>query len=237
MKIVRNEKLIKRNSRIGQIASLGGLGILVLGMVINIYRQDLIGLALGCLLFGFLLSQIGIFYANRWGRKPLPDERLSTALKGFDDRWTIYHYNSPVNHLLVGPGGVWIVLPYYQQGKLTFNKGRWTIGGGGPLRWYMRLFFQEGLGRPDLEAKDELKSLQAFFEKHLPDLKEVEIEPVMVFTHDDIQINAPEDVPVQAIKVKDLKEYIRKQTKKSSLPNTKVNAITESIESIYPAQS
>lgn len=236
MKIIRNEKLVKRNARIGQIASFGGLGVLILGMVINIYRNDLIGLALGCLLFGFLLSQVGIYYGNRWGRKPLPDERLNAALKGFDDRWSIYHYNSPVTHLLVGPGGIWVLLPYYQQGKLKFSKGRWNVSGGGPLRWYMRVFFQEGLGRPDIESEEEVRSLRSFLSKTDPDLEQTDMEAVMVFTHDNIEIPDIENAPIQAVKIKDLKEYVRKQGKRSNLPMTKVEALTQAIETKYPPQ-
>jgi hypothetical protein len=233
LKIYRNEKLIKRNARIGQIASLGGLGILILGMVINIYRQDLIEVALGSLLLGFLLSQVGIFFGNRWGRRPLPDERIDAALKGFDDRWSIYHYCSPVNHLLVGPGGIWVLLPYYQQGKITYNKGRWSASGGGLIRWYMRFFFQEGLGRPELEAVDEVKVMKRFVDSSVTEIQKAEIQALLVFTHENVEIDAPEDAPADAVKIKDLKEFIRKQAKRTSLAITKVETITQAIEQKY----
>ena len=237
MKIYRNEKLVKRNARIGQIASLGGLGILILGMVINIYRQDLIAIALGCLLLGFLLSQVGIYYGNRWGRRPLPDERLNTALKGFDDRWSLYHYNSPVTHLLVGPGGTWVLMPFYQQGIINFSKGRWTARGGGILRWYMRVFFQEGLGRPELESQEELKSLHSFLEKNLPGSEPPDAEVILVCTHENVEINAPDDAPAHAVKLKELKDFVRKQSKRKSLPAGRVEAITRAVEEIYPPQT
>jgi hypothetical protein len=237
LKIYRNEKLVKRNARVGQIASLGGLGILVVGMLINIYRQDLMAIALGCLLLGFLMSQIGIYYQNRFGRRPLPDERLNTALKGFDDRWSIYHYNSPVNHLLVGPGGIWILMPISQQGKVTYTKGRWSVGGGGLLRWYMRVFFQEGLGRPDIESADEQKVLRDFLEKNITDLQSPDLESIMVFTHENVEINVPEDAPIHTVKSKDLKDFVRKQGKRFSLTAAKVDAIDQALQEKYPVPS
>ena len=104
MRILSNEKLIKRNARIGAIASLGGLAILVVGLVVSFNRIDQIALAWAALLGGFILTQVGLYFGNRWGRRPRPDEMLDTGLKGLNDQYSIYHYNSPVSHLLLGPG-------------------------------------------------------------------------------------------------------------------------------------
>lgn len=41
MKIIKNEKLIKRNAKIGQWTSMGALVILGLGMYISFTRNDL----------------------------------------------------------------------------------------------------------------------------------------------------------------------------------------------------
>ena len=35
---------------------------------------------------------VGIYFANRWVRKPRPEESLDKALKSFDDHYRIYHY-------------------------------------------------------------------------------------------------------------------------------------------------
>src|SRR3972149_1837136 len=107
MEIITNERLVRRNARVGQITSLVGLLVLAGGMYISFTQPQLFGLSLAALLVGFALSQIGIYFGNRWSRRPRPDETLSQALKGLDDRYHLYHYETPASHLLVGPAGVW----------------------------------------------------------------------------------------------------------------------------------
>ena len=85
MQIVTNESLIKRNARIGQVTSIAGLGVLVAGMIISFTRPELFVWSLVALLAGFTLSQIGISFGNRWGRRPRPDEVLDASLQGLDD--------------------------------------------------------------------------------------------------------------------------------------------------------
>lgn len=175
MNITRNDSLIKRNARIGRACMLGGLLVLMGGMYISFQYPEQVSISLVMLLFGFILSQVGIFYTNRWGRKPRPDEMLDSALKGMDKKYTLYHYATPVNHLLVGPSGLWVLLPYYQRGMITYKKGRWRQSGGGLGYAYLKVFAQEGLGRPDLEAASESKALLDYLKKRLP---EEEIPPV-----------------------------------------------------------
>ena len=56
----------------------------------------------------------------------------------------------PTAHLLVGPVGVWVLMPRHQAGRITYdeNKNRWRQKGG---NFYLKIFAQENLGRPDLE--------------------------------------------------------------------------------------
>ena len=152
MKIIRNEKLIKRNGRIGQIAMLSSLLILAGGMFLSFQYPEQVSIYLGALLLGFMLSQIGIFFSNRWGRRPRPDEILDKGLKGLDDKFALYHWSSPASHLLVGPAGVWVLIPYYQRGQISYRRDRWRQKGG---NFFMKIFGQENLGRPDLEISGE----------------------------------------------------------------------------------
>ena len=229
MKILSNEKLIKRNSRISQYTSLAGLLILVAGMWVSFARQEWINIAWIALLFGFMLSQIGIYFGNRWGRRPRPDEHLSAALKGMDDRWTLFHYTTPVSHLLVGPGGVWLLMPYHQSGKLSYVKNRWKMSGGGLGVAYMRLFAQENIGRPDLEIANEVDSIRRFFEK--AQLEQPDIKTVMVMTNDKIEIGDIENAPHLAVEVKKLKDSVRKLTKENSLSPTRLELIQKALGS------
>ena len=118
MKIIKNEKLIARNSKIAQWTSLGALVVLGGGMYISIRNPELFTYSLICLLVGFIMTQIGMYMGNRWGRSPRPDEKIDASLKGLHSEFNMYHYASPVSHLLVGPAGVWVLRPYHQGGKI-----------------------------------------------------------------------------------------------------------------------
>ncbi len=218
MNIIRNETLIKRNARIGQIAMFGGLLVLGGGMYLSFKYPDQVSLSLVSLLFGFILSQVGIFYMNRWGRKPRPDEMIDQALKGLDKKYSMYHYAAPASHLLVGPSGLWILLPYYQRGNITFSKGRWRQTGGGLGYAYLKIFAQEGLGRPDLEVTSEMKSLQDYLKKKLGEQDLPPIQAALVFINPKAEINIPESEtpPAEAVLLKDLKDVVRKTGKSGS---------------------
>ena len=215
MKIIKNEKLIKRNSRIGQWTSMGALGVLAVGMYISFTSPELFIWAVGALLLGFVLTQIGMYFGNRWGRSPRPDEKLDAGLKGLTKNFSLYHWKSPVSHLLVGPSGIWIIIPYHQRGQVAYRKDRWRMSGGGFLQGYMRIFGQEGIGRPDLEADSEInsltKTLSKDFEDQVPDIK-----AVLVFTADDVQIDA-EDAPIPALPLKKLKDFMRQRAKEKPI--------------------
>jgi hypothetical protein len=217
MKIIKNEKLIKRNARIGQYTSFAALGVLAVGMYISIKRQDLFIWSVACLLLGFVMTQIGMHFANRWGRSPRPDEQLDAALKGLPGDTALYHYTTPVSHLLVGPAGMWILKTYHQKGKLTYSKNRWRLSGGGFMQAYMSVFGQEGIGRPDADVANDIDAIKKYLTKHdIGEAEIPEIQAALVFTSDEAEIDAT-DAPLPAMKAKQLKEFMRQRTKERSV--------------------
>jgi hypothetical protein len=215
MNIETNENLIRRNARIAQVSMVAGLLVLVGGMVLSFRSAEQFGLSLAALLLGFALSQVGIYYGNRWGRRPRPDEILNQALKGLDGRYSIYHYITPVSHLLVGPAGIWVLLPRNQRGVITFEKGRWRQRGGGVMMTYLRIFAQEGLGRPDLDIQHELENLEKYLHKILEDDELPALNAALVFTHENVEVIIDEDAnpPAPTLPVGKLKDHLRKFAK------------------------
>lgn len=224
MKIIKNEKRIKRNSQIGSWTSLAAIVVLGLGAYLSFTRTELFIYSLASLIVGFMLTQIGMYMGNKYGRSPRPDEKLDTALKGLQNEYVMYHYTTPVSHLLVGPAGVWVLLPYHQRGQITFKKNRWRISGGGFLQSYMRIFGQEGLGRPDYEVEGEIQTLQKYLKKHMDESEIPEINALMVFTNEGVEIDA-EDTPVPALKLKQMKEFIRRKSKETRFSPDILNKI------------
>lgn len=216
MNIIKNEKLIERNHKIGRFLSFSALGVLGIGMYISFTQPELLTWAVAALLIGFVMTQTGIYYTNRWGRSPRPDENLDAGLKGLANEFSIYHWATPVSHLLVGPAGLWVLLPYHQRGQVKFQNNRWKMGGGGFLQGYMRIFGQEGIGRPDLEAESEINSLHKALVKVMEEDEIPEINVVLVFTSKDVEIDA-EDTPMPALPLKKLKSFIRNKAKEKPI--------------------
>jgi hypothetical protein len=234
MNIETNEQLVRRNARIGQISMIGGLAVLVAGMILSIRATSLFGLSLVALVLGFALSQIGIFYGNRWGRRPRPDEMLNVALKGLDGKYSIYHYLTPASHLLIGPAGIWIILPKTQRGTITFERGRWRQRGGGLMMTYLKFFAQEGIGRPDLEILNEVESVEKYLKK-LTENEEIPlIKAALVFTNEkaNIQIGEDDNPPAATLPLNKLKDFFRKAAKGKSISFDKIQQIQSLISGI-----
>lgn len=212
MKIVSNQTSIQRNKRIGNIAIIASLVIVGAGLYLY-FRQIAIGWSFIAFVAGFLISQIGLYFSSRFGRSPRPDEMLSAALKGLDNKYTLYHYTSPVPHLLVGPAGIWILSPYNQRGLITYDekKKRFHQKGG---NLYFKIFGQEGLGRPDLDVRNNLQSMAKFMRKKFPDLTDRSFDNIIVFTNENVEIQA-ENSPYPTLPAKKLKDYLRRQAKEN----------------------
>lgn len=227
MKIIKNEQLIKRNGRIGQWTTIAALVILGGGMYVSFTdptNPNLFPITIGSLLGGFILTQVSMYFGNRWGRSPRPDEMLDSSLKGLPGDYTIYHFKGPASHVLVGPAGIWTMIPYRQRGVVTYYKNRWRLSGGGFMQAYMSIFGQEGLGRPDLEAEGEINAIRKTLARSLGEGELPEIKAVLVFTSDQIEIQA-EAAPLPAVKIKQLKDFFRQRAKEKPIGQMQLAAV------------
>jgi hypothetical protein len=225
MKTVTNTKLIKRNAKIGQYTSFGALAVLGVGLLITFKYPDKFAYSLGALLIGFFMSQIGIHFTNRWGRNPRPDEIVDKSLKGLGREFTVYHYVTPVSHLVIGPAGVWTILPIFQSGVVAYDKKHWRAKGGGFLQRYMRIFGQENLGRPDLESEAEIDSARRYLKRVLPEGTEIpEVRSALLFANPKVELNV-EDAPIPAMLPKDLKDFLREKSKEKAIGDLMLSSL------------
>jgi hypothetical protein len=227
MKVVRNQRLIQRNRRIGQIATILALVILGFGLYISFAHPEQYTISLTALIVGFVLSQAGIYFGNRWGRSPRPDELLTGALKGLEDKYTLYHYVSNIPHLLVGPSGIWALMPVTVAGTITYDesKQRFRQKGG---NLYLKIFGQESLGRPELEARYLLEDLNKFLKKTLGEDELPPTQAILVFTNPKAELEI-EQSPIPAIPLDKLKDFMRRRAKEQPLPTKWVQAIQKSL--------
>lgn len=226
MRIITNEKTVKRNAKIGQYTTMAAMLILVGGVYVSFAMPDQFYLSVGALLIGFILSQVGIYFGNRWSRRPRVDEAITASLKGLSREFVLYHYTSPVSHLLVGPAGIWVILPYHQRGLITYQKDRWHQKTQGFGQAYMKLFAQEGLGRPDLEAGADLATLKKFLVKELGEENLPPLNAALFFIDPRAEIDA-ENAPLPTLPAKKFKEFFRKTAKEKPFPPLEVKRITD----------
>lgn len=229
MKIITNQTLIDRNAKIGRYSGFASLLILGAGMYLSFQFSDQVWYSLAALVLGFTLSQVSIFYSNRFGTSPRPDQRLNDALKGLDDRYAIYHYCSPVSHLLVGPAGILTLFPYHQKGTITYDqdRGRWKRKGG---NIYLKFFAQDSLGRPSLEIETAHQNVKDYLED-IPEFDTPPVQAALVFTHQEaeVKVDQPPHLTLHALQ---LKKEIRKLAKgDSSLPMSTVRTVQDALES------
>jgi hypothetical protein len=236
MKTITNDKLIKRNAKIGQYTSLGALVILGIGLYITFKYPDKFAYSLAALLIGFFMSQVGIHFTNRWGRSPRPDDIIDKSLKGLGREYTMYHFVTPVSHLLVGPAGVWTIIPYFQTGTIVYEKKRWRAKGGGFLQSYMRLFGQENLGRPELESEAEIDSAKRYLKRVLPEGAEIpEVKAALLFANPKVDLKV-EDAPNPALTPKDLKDFLREKSKENTISESMLSNLRAALPKVEKEQ-
>ena len=184
MVILRDDDRVARMAKIGQYVSflsmailLGGLALIFLGDENAIFFQlHRSGSRLGSVA-GWALPAASIHARTPCGQV------LDDALKHVARDGRLYHFALPAPHVLLLPTGVVILHTKYQKGEIYAEGDNWTQKGVG-----MRKYFgQEGLGNPSKEAEKLISSMANYIRKNAPDIEEVPMAPIIVFTSKDIE--------------------------------------------------
>jgi hypothetical protein len=213
MQVYCNEKYVHSRARLGRYASFGGMGVLLVGLIITWSATDQIGLSFLALIIGFVLSQVGLYYANRFGRPERPDQILAKSLKGFDDRYNLFQYTCPVGNVLVTPSACFVFTIKMQRGPIHYQQGKWKHSRG--FRSFFLWLGSDSLGNPSKEAEIEADSMRRYVAKKLPGV-EVPVVPVILFGNPTAEVEAGES-PVPAVHYKRLKDWLRGRGKSGTL--------------------
>jgi hypothetical protein len=215
MKIITNEKIIGRNTKIGFWSSLISPAIIALSMWIFFTQPRKFWLSLIVLFVGFILYQIGKIF-RKWGRGS--DLVFNKALEKLGKDYTLYHFSSPVSHLLVGPAGIWILVPRHTRGSITYNekRNRWKLK---HPTFTGKVFspFKEGLERPKLEVLAEVNALDRYLQKRWKNRASPAIHAAVVFLDEEAEVNA-DNSPIPTLHIRGLREFIRKREKEERAP-------------------
>mgnify|MGYP000905340635 CR=1 FL=1 len=227
MYIYTNEKKLKKNKKVSKYMTLICFAILIVGAV-SAFSEQYFMWSFLALIVGVFLSQASIAMTTRWGREPSNNNILNIKLKGLSDNFSIYHYMDPVDHLLVGTAGAFLLMPYYQGGVIGYDekKDRWTQK---KASLFMKMFGQESLGRPDLEVASGLESVKSYFHERNIDFPEDRIHPVLIFLNPKASLDPEAKFKYDTIPLDKLKETIRKYAKDDRLSTEFIDDVTDKL--------
>ena len=210
MKLVRNDKHISRNKLIGKLLTFASLGILGLGLYFA-FKPDITNAILYsyiCLIVGFILTQIGLNFVNRYGRSPRYDEIFGTAFEKLRHEYTYYVYSTPLPMLLMGPCRIWMPMPVNATGEISFQNGKWVHKTRNRIQ---KMMGQDSVGKPDREVAEASAAFSKYLtEKGIPAEMHPELRPIMVVYLKETQLGDVSTAPYPVVEMEDLKRHIRR---------------------------
>jgi hypothetical protein len=222
MIVYRDDERIAKLKKRGQRVSIIGFLFLLGGFVlVFITVQYLILFQLIALVGGFILTQYGLYLQHRYARSPRPDEVIDDAVKSVARDGVMYHYILPAPHVLLTPSGPIVFNLKYQIGVIQADGDKWSQKGLG----FRRFFGQEGLGNPTNEVEKMIKGLAGFISRNAPDVEEVPIGAMIVFTsknQDELDV-AGSRIP--AMHFSKVKGYLRQKGAGQPLPQEDYDAL------------
>jgi hypothetical protein len=232
MRVVNNARVIRNKGLIGRWATLGGFAALFGGLLYSctslparmsgqeVEQTDLslwvpwIGLV-----FGYMMISLGKEPWLRFAIRPRPDEALALNLKTLDNKSLLFNYVSafPVDHLLITPGGILVVVTRPVLGDIVASGERYKRKRG-LFGWFQ--FVSEGaLGNPGREALNGVEAVRGYLAQRFDaELAEkVPIYPMVVFTHPRATLTL-EDPTVATTHVRDVRNEVRRVVGQAKVP-------------------
>jgi hypothetical protein len=205
MKSIIDQDKIRQRARLANIASVGGLVVLLASVILPLVRAELLNLSKYILFLGLATSMIGIYYANRWVKKPRPEDSLNQALKGLSDKHRLYHYVSlPCDHVLLGPAEVVVLETVNLEGLFSYQDERWreAMNFGRALRYIV----EEHLGDPLKSAQASEHYIKRLFSEKIPDGETIPVRSIVVFVHPRVELKV-KGAPIPVCKVDKLRRH------------------------------
>ncbi len=215
MKIISNDKKISRNSTIGFWSSLASPALLLFSAFKILNNPASFQKIIPIFAIGIILYQVSISF-RKYGRRS--DRKFNKILSKLDNKYSIFQFKSPVPHLLVGPAGIWILLPKYAKGLITFKQKR--------KRWKLKrelfidkilFFMSEGLGRPDNEILRQADVLDYHLQKKWDRKDNIQVNAVIVIMHEKSKIQK-DKYPIPTIHINKLRGFLRDKEKENKIP-------------------
>jgi hypothetical protein len=217
--ILNNEKLIKTRSTWSGRLMLAGFALIIVSAALTFLRppsdQNLANIlpAYAALFGGFIIFNIGAASGSKWRLPPRPDQALAKALKGLDNRYRLYNFLLPAEHVLLTPAGITVFQVRRMPGVIVCNGDRWIQRKS--LLSRLRFLAEEQLGNPTKDVQQDVTLITEYATKNLEGL-DIPIKGLVIFAHPTVQLTLNNPV-VPVLKGDDLKAYIRQATAQGPL--------------------
>ena len=205
MKIYIDRQKINARAQAAHIASVGGLILLLISVAVPLFLPQWSGITSIVMVVGAGGAMVGIYLANRWVRRPRPEESLGKALKALDDNYRIYHYPSslPCEHILLSPGGLLALEVVNLNGSFAYRNGRWkeamTIGRA------LRYIVEERVSDPVVLAQSLVQEMNDRLDKEFSGQVTAQVRALTVFTHPNVDLEL-DGVRIPACKIDKLRK-------------------------------
>jgi hypothetical protein len=216
MNSVIDRPKISRRARLSNTASIGGLLVLLGSVLLPLFLPVLASISGWGMAVGLAASMLGIYYANRWVKKPRPEDSLDKALKSLSGQYYLFHYPAfPCDHILLAPSEVVVIETVNLEGVFSYKEGRWrekiTIGRA------LRSIVEERLGDPIRIAQAAAQLLHHRLIENIAGAEDLPVKSMVVFVHPGAHLELQgADIPV--VKVDKLRKHISTKGKKIDAP-------------------
>jgi hypothetical protein len=224
MNIITNQKKINRNARVGYWASISSPTLLMISAFTLYKYPDQVLLSMVLFLLGTLSYGVGMSF-RKYSRRE--ETVLNQVLKKLGKEYSLYHFISPVSHLLVGPVGIWILVPKLMRGIVTYNEKRkkWQLSQDRTSRKVFS-FMNEGIGDPKRDILTEAEKLDRYLRKHWTLEEKPNVQAALVIFHPEAVVEA-DNAPIPTVHATKLRAFIRDQEKTNSVSNTALREINQ----------
>ena len=215
MHILSNKKLIKTRTTWSGRLMLAGFGLILGSAVLTFFNQpssnkpslQFILPAYAALFGGFIVFNIGASSGAKWRIPPRPDQAVATALKGMDNKYRLYNYLLPAEHVLLTPNGVIVFQVRRLAGNIACDGDKWDHQRSILSR--LRFGAEEQVGTPTKDIQQDATLMKEFLAKNLEG-DEIPLKSIILFSNPNVKLTLINPT-VPVVLADDLKAYIRQQ--------------------------
>jgi hypothetical protein len=233
---------IKRNRRVFWVGVVALIAAMIT-LLITAWLPTLSGLVflLGYpfLILGLVMSKRGSFHNRRHGMGAIKIQSeadlLADVLEGVPPRYHLYSWlklgDLPVDHLLVTPMGLLIIMAKSQIGDYRVSHDRYKRKSG--LGIWFATVGEPGVGMASQEMAQQVKKLRTWFEQKGYELP---VDGVVVFTNPRTKILDAEDMSFPVCHLNDLKAAVRGWETELNMSSVEQQEIEDLIMETLPSE-